>query len=541
MHEHNACTIGRLPRGSGILLHITSLPGAFGCGDLGPAAYEFVDLLSRTGQSLWQVLPLGPTGYGNSPYQSTSAFAGNPLLISLEKFAQQGWLTEAELHLSEPFDSNRVDFDAVIAWRRSRLVTAYRRFAAAGGESSGEFHQFRAASAGWLDEFALFSALKSEADERAWTHWPSELIHRHPEALAEARRRLAGEIACEIFIQYQFAVQWNAIREYAHAKHIRIMGDIPIFVAHDSADVWAKQDLFQLDHDGRPTFVAGVPPDYFSATGQLWGNPLYRWDVMAERGYAWWIERFRHTMKQFDLVRLDHFRGFEAYWEIPGDAPDARGGRWVPGPGIEFFRAAANALGPLPLVAEDLGVITPQVDALREEVGAPGMRVLQFAFGTDPKAAEYLPHNYPHHCVVYTGTHDNDTTAGWFHSQAGEGTTREQTEIDRERATILTYVGTDGSDIAWDMIRVAWSSVADTAIAPLQDVLSLGSEARFNLPGTLSGNWCWRVAAQQLTPAIEERLTEMTTVYERLPADRPPATDPPSPRSGGRAGEGGDH
>jgi len=524
MHESTACTIGRLPRGSGLLLHVTSLPGALGCGDLGPAAYDFVDFLARTGQSLWQVLPLGPTGYGNSPYQATSAFAGNPLLVSLEKLADHGWLSQGDL---QPPHSrhDQVEFDAVIAWRRPRLEAAFRQFVAAGGESSGDFHQFRAASADWLDEFALFSALKNEAGGRAWTEWPAELVRRQPEALADARRRLADEIACEIFIQYQFAVQWSAIRNYAHARHVRIMGDIPIFVAHDSADVWMHQDLFQLDGDGRPIFVAGVPPDYFSATGQLWGNPLYRWDVMAERGYKWWVERFRHAMQQFDLVRLDHFRGFEAYWEIPGGAPDARGGRWVPGPGIDFFRAASHALGPLPLVAEDLGVITAQVDALREEVGAPGMRVLQFAFGADPKSTEYLPHNYPHHCVVYTGTHDNDTTAGWFHSQAGEGTTRDQAEVDRERATILAYIGTDGSDIAWDMIRVAWSSIADTAIAPLQDVLSLGSDARFNLPGTSSGNWGWRVAVSQLTHAVEERLTHATTIYERRPGDRPTAPE----------------
>lgn len=511
-----ACTIGRLPRGSGILLHITSQPGGLGCGDLGPAAREFVDVLARTGQSLWQVLPLGPTGYGNSPYQATSAFAGNPLLISLERLAEQGWLTHDELRPTEPFPADRVDFDRVIAWRRPRLESAWQRFAAAGGESAADYQQFRAASADWLDEFALFSALKSEAGGHAWTSWPPELVRREPEALVESRRRLADQIACEVFIQFQFHTQWNALREYAQSRSVRIMGDLPIFVAHDSADVWANQDLFQLDPDGRPTVVAGVPPDYFSCTGQLWGNPLYRWDTERDRVTAWWIDRFRHAMQQFDLVRLDHFRGFEAYWEIPADAPDARQGRWVPGPGFEFFRAAADALGPLPLVAEDLGVITPAVDALREEVGAPGMRVLQFAFGVDPKATDYLPHNYPPHCVVYTGTHDNDTTVGWFHSQAGEGTTRAQSDIDDERALILEYVGSDGHEIAWDMLRLAWSSVADTAIAPLQDVLSLDSSARFNLPGTASGNWDWRCAPGQFTPELEERLRTLTSVYQRL-------------------------
>ncbi|MBL8849868.1 MAG: 4-alpha-glucanotransferase, partial [Planctomycetaceae bacterium] len=414
--------VRRLPRGSGLLLHFTALPGSQGSGDLGPAAVEFVDFLAASGQSLWQVLPVGPTGYGNSPYQSLSAFAGNPLLVSLERLAEEGWLSSSEIEPPSPFPVDRVDFDAVSAWRQSRLAIAFDRFQLGQGELAADFAGFRQRAAGWLDDYALFSSLKQESGERAWTEWPGELIRRDPDALAAARRRLAVSIEREAFIQFQFDRQWSALRAYAHAHGVRIMGDIPIFVAHDSADVWANQRLFHLDADGRPTVVAGVPPDYFSETGQLWGNPLYRWDVVAAEGYAWWIERFRHAMSQFDLVRLDHFRGFESYWEIPGDAKDARVGRWAPGPGIAFFDAAEHVLGPLPLVAEDLGIITPAVDALRDEFGAPGMRVLQFAFGTDDKAAEYQPHNYPAHCVVYTGTHDNDTTVGWFHSRAGEGT-----------------------------------------------------------------------------------------------------------------------
>jgi 4-alpha-glucanotransferase len=425
-----------------------------------------------------------------------------------------------------PFPTDHVEFDAVAAFRLSRLARAFERFQSSGPAANSNFARFCEAEANWLDDYTLFAALKAEAGGRAWTEWPVDLVRRDPAALAAARDRLAASIECEAFIQFQFALQWDALRAYAHAHHVRIMGDIPIFVAHDSADVWANQRLFQLDSDGRPTFVAGVPPDYFSASGQLWGNPLYRWDTLAEENYAWWIDRFRHALRLLDLVRLDHFRGFEAYWEIPAGAQDARIGRWAPGPGLTLFQAAEQALGPLPLVAEDLGLITAPVDALREAVGAPGMRVLQFAFGTDEKAAEYLPHNYPAHCVVYTGTHDNDTTVGWFHSHAGAGTTRDPADIERERAAVLDYLGTDGHDIAWDMLRLAWRSVADTAIAPLQDVLSLDSAARFNLPGTLAGNWNWRYVAEQLTPDIENRLRILTETYERQPTDRPLSPEP---------------
>lgn len=507
----------RFPRSAGILLHVTALPGALGCGDLGSAAFDFVDSLARAGQSLWQVLPVSPTGYGNSPYQATSAFAGSPLLISLELLVERGWLKPDEIEPEHPFPADRVDFEAVNAWRQPRLALAYERFRSGHGAEQAELAKFQTAEAAWLDDYVLYAALKEEAGAQAWTEWPSELVHRDPAALDAARRRLADSLEREAFIQFEFTRQWTALRAYASSRRVRIMGDIPIFVAHDSADVWVQQRLFQLDDGGRPTVVAGVPPDYFSASGQLWGNPLYRWDVLAADGYRWWIDRFRQSLRLFDVIRIDHFRGFESYWEIPGGAPDARGGRWVPGPGIDLFRAAEAALGPIPLIAEDLGIITPQVDALREAVGAPGMRVLQFAFGADPKSAEYQPHNFPPHCVVYTGTHDNDTTVGWFHSHAGEGTTRNAYEIERERAAVLAYVGTDGSDIAWDMIRSAWQSAADTAIAPLQDVLSLGSEARFNLPGSATGNWQWRLAPGQLTRATEERLQQLTHNCGREP------------------------
>ncbi len=508
----------RLPRASGLLLHVSSLPARHGIGDLGPAAYAFVDFLEQAGQSWWQVLPVGPTGYGSSPYQSPSAFAGNPQFISLERVVDDGWLSASDLSDVPRFSEDSVDFEKVDAWKRERLLAAHRRFAATADDAAREsFHRFRRDHAAWLETYALYAALKERHGRTAWTEWELPFVRRDPASLDRARSEFAEAVEAEEFIQWQFALQWSALKEYAHCRQVKIIGDAPIFVAHDSADVWANQDLFSLDESGRPTVVAGVPPDYFSATGQLWGNPLYRWDVLAQRGYAWWIARFKAVFAAFDLVRLDHFRGFEAYWEIPGNAPDAISGRWVKGPGIDLFRAAEGALGPLPLIAEDLGVITPPVVELRDELGAPGMRVLQFAFGDDDKASEYQPHNYLAHCVAYTGTHDNDTTVGWFRSEAGTDTTRSAEQIERERRHVLAYVGTDGSEIHWDMIRLAWESVADTAIAPLQDVLGLGSEARMNLPGTTEGNWTWRFRGDRLTPEVVSRLRGLTETFQRLP------------------------
>jgi len=503
------------PRGSGILAHITSLPGRLGVGDLGPAALDFVDFLSRTGQTWWQVLPLGPTGYGNSPYQSLSSFAGNPVLISPEVLASEGWLTAAELSDVPSSTSGHVDFERVEPIRRKLLARAFTRFASTAMPAQrAELLSFKTRQAWWLDEYVLFAALKHAHDDQAWTKWEPRLVRRDGAAMQEWAKKLEREIELETFVQFAFDRQWTALKKYARDRGIRFIGDVPIFVAHDSADVWANQALFQLDERGAPCVVAGVPPDYFSSTGQLWGNPLYRWDVLAELDYGWWIQRLKRAFDMFDLVRLDHFRGFEAYWEIPGNAPDASTGRWVHGPGKALFVAAERQLGKLPLIAEDLGVITPPVEALRDELGFPGMRVLQFGFGDDPKGADYRPHNFLRHCVAYTGTHDNDTTYGWFWSNAGEGTTRSQEQIDRERAFILSYVGTDGREIHWDFIRLAWESVADTAIAPLQDLLGLGNEARMNLPGTI-GNWTWQSKPGAITPAIEARLAEMTSVYQR--------------------------
>jgi len=505
-------------RRSGILLHVSSLPGPYGIGDLGPSAYGFVDFLHRTKQSLWQVLPIGPIGYGGSPYQSPSAFAGNPLFVSLEWLVEEGLLGSLRLSEGAEFSSTKVEYDRVVDWRRSRLADAFCKFSVSTDAVTRQrFARFRFAEAAWLDDYALFIALKDSYKGAAWTSWDPDLIRRRPAALTEARRRLANEIEAEIFVQFQFSEQWTALKRYANDRNLQIVGDIPIFVAHDSADVWANQGLFHLDDTGRSTIVAGVPPDYFSSNGQLWGNPLYRWDVMAENGYAWWIERLRNSFRHFDLVRIDHFRGFESYWEVAGDAVDARDGRWVPGPGISFFRAAEKALGPLPIIAEDLGLVTPAVAALREQLGAPGMRVLQFAFGKDDRGSIHLPHNFVRNCVVYTGTHDNDTTLGWFGAMPDPGRKLASAESEFEQARVLRYLGTDGKELNWDLIRVAFSSIADTAIVPLQDVLGLGSEARMNHPGMAEGNWGWRFVSGQITREMESRLCEMTRTYDRAP------------------------
>ena len=503
---------------SGILLHPTSLPGPYGIGDLGPQATAFLDFLVDTGQRLWQVLPLGPTGYGDSPYQCFSAFAGNPLLVSLDRLRDQGLVSAAELAKRPAFGEREVDFGPVIEWRRPLLAKAYTAFEKKADASQHEaFAAFGAAHAAWLPDFALFMALKHAHGGGAWTGWDRALVNRDPDALEKARRELAREVRAVAFEQWLFFEQWAAVRAQARARGIRVMGDIPIFVAHDSADVWAHPEIFHLAADGRPSFQAGVPPDYFSATGQLWGNPLYRWDALARSGHAWWIDRLRAVLALVDTVRLDHFRGFEAYWQVPGDAATAVDGQWVKGPGAAFFDALQGAFGSLPIVAEDLGVITPEVEALRDRYGLPGMAILQFAFGTDAHANDFLPHSFPRNKAVYTGTHDNDTVVGWWHAGVGDST-RTQAEVDREHERALAYVGGDGSEIQWDFIRTLLVSVADTAIVPLQDVLGVGSEGRMNLPGRASGNWRWRFAAADLTPALRRRLRAISEGSGRAPA-----------------------
>lgn len=512
----------RIPRQSGILLHPTSLPGRFGVGDLGPEAYRFADLLAETGQGLWQVLPLGPTGYGDSPYQCFSAFAGNPLLVSPEKLREEGLLTTADLAKAPAFPEESVDFGAVIDFKRSVLKHAFARFQKTASTTARQgFEGFRREQAGWLGDFALFMALKDAHRGASWTTWERQIKIRRPHAVEQARRDLEAEARAHEFAQYLFFRQWQELRTYVHAHAIQIMGDVPIFVAHDSADVWAHPELFVLAADGSPAVVAGVPPDYFSATGQLWGNPLYRWDMMTRTGYAWWIERFRAVLGLVDLVRLDHFRGFEAYWEVPGKDKTAVNGRWVKGPGGVLFEALEAALGPLPIVAENLGVITPEVEALRERFGFPGMAILQFAFGSDDSAESFKPHNYPRHLVVYTGTHDNDTIAGWWSGGAGDST-RTQDDVEAERDNCRQYLGTEGREIHWAFVRAVLASVADLAVIPLQDVLGLGSEARMNVPAKPNGNWHWRFSWDQVTSQVGRRLRQMTEIYGRVPPTHPP-------------------
>jgi len=502
-------------RSAGILLHPTSLPGRFGIGDLGPEAYAFIDFLEAAGQRIWQVLPLGPTGFGDSPYQLFSAFAGNPLLISPDQLVDEGLLGRDDLAAPPEFPADTVDFARVIGFKFELLRTAFTRFKTK-WQHPGELEDYRALCQGWLPDFALFMALKAaHGGEAVWSRWEPEIGARQPAALAAWRSRLADEIAFVEFTQYMFQRQWKRLHDYAHERGIRIMGDLPIYVAHDSADVWANPDLFQLDAAGDPAVMSGVPPDYFSATGQLWGNPIYRWDRMAETGYRWWIERVSWATAQVDIIRVDHFRGLEAYWEVPAGETTARNGRWVKGPGPALFKALEHALGELPIVAENLGVITPEVEAIRTQFHLPGMAILQFAFGKDPQAPDFKPHNYPRDRVAYTGTHDNDTTVGWWSSVGAGDSTRTAQDIEEERAFTRKYLATDGREIHWVFIRALMASVANTVLFPLQDVLGLGSEARMNTPAVPSGNWRWRYRQEMLTPATAQRLKEMVSVYDR--------------------------
>ncbi|MDW8054889.1 MAG: 4-alpha-glucanotransferase [Anaerolineae bacterium] len=501
-----------MARASGILLHPTSLPSPYGIGDLGEDAYRFVDFLAEAEQQLWQVLPLGPTGFGDSPYQCFSAFAGNPLLISPALLAQEGLLPARALEDAPRFPATRVDYGAVIPYKQALLRAAYAHFQQdAPTELRQAFEAFCEQESAWLEDYALFMALKDAHDGDPWNTWADDLVQRAPNALARARHRLREAIQLHKFAQFVFFRQWSALKAYANAKGVRIIGDIPIFVAFDSADAWAHRELFTIDERGELQFVAGVPPDYFSPTGQRWGNPLYRWEVMAAQGYRWWIDRCRMALRLFDLVRIDHFRGFEAYWEVPAHEPTAVNGRWVKGPGLALFQALREALGELPIIAEDLGVITDEVRALRDALGFPGMRVLHFAFVADA-SSEFLPHNYVRNTVAYAGTHDNDTTVGWFE------------KLDAEtRQRVLDYIGTDGSAIHWDVIRLLMMSVADTVIFTLQDVLGLGSEARMNFPGRAEGNWQWRFTWAQITPEIAARLRKLTRTYGRSVIKQPSA------------------
>ena len=500
-------------RSAGVLLHISSLPSPHGIGDLGPQAHEFADFLAGTRQTWWQMFPLGHPGMGNSPYASVSAHAGNPLLISLDTLREDGLLQADELRGEGDRNASRVDYERAWAFKLPRLRRAYERFTERGRDRS-RFEAFCRRSAAWLDDYALFSALKEEMRGAPWTQWPADLRRRKSSALRTAREDLDREVGFYQFVQFEFSSQWERLRDACRKKGIGLIGDIPIFVAHDSADVWANPHLFFLDGRGNPTHVAGTPPDYFSSSGQRWGNPLYRWKEMKKDGYAWWIERFRSLFDCFDAARMDHFIGFQRYWRIPFADDTAMRGTFAPGPRDDFFRTVLKKLPHSQLIAEDLGLVTPEVKALRDRFHFPGMRVLQFAFGSDPEANTYLPHTFIPNCVVYTGTHDNDTTVGWFHD-GGSHAGHNRDEIRREREFALRYLASDGREIHWDMIRLAYGSVANTAIIPAQDLLGLGSSARMNTPGTGEGNWEWRFRRGDFDGRVADRLLMMTETYGR--------------------------
>ncbi|MEJ2747754.1 MAG: 4-alpha-glucanotransferase [Anaerolineae bacterium] len=499
----------RFTRSCGILLHPTSLPGRYGIGDLGQAAYQFVDFLAASKQSLWQILPLGPTGYGDSPYQCFSAFAGNPLLISPDRMVDAGYLPAKAVADVPAFPAHTIDYGWVIDYKNQLFDQAFAHFQKQGtAVQKTAYNQFCHENRAWLDDFALFMALKKEYmhdNGGVWNTWPEPIAQREPEAIARWSAEKADEIERHKFLQFVFFEQWLALKTYANDKGIQIVGDAPIFVAYDSADVWANPDLFYLNDDGSPKVIAGVPPDYFSETGQRWGNPLYNWPQMKKNGYAWWISRLQAIFTQVDIVRLDHFRGFEAYWEIPAEEETAVVGQWVKGPGLDFFHAMQQKMGELPIIAEDLGVITPEVEEMRDAFDFPGMKILQFAFGGE-KNSSFLPHTFIHNCVVYTGTHDNETTVGWYRNAS----LAEQDHVRR-------YMASNGHDIAWDLIRLAFSSVADMAVIPLQDHMKLNNSARMNFPGKASGYWQWRFTPEMLTGEIEMRLVELTELYGRLP------------------------
>ena len=496
-------------RSSGVLLHPTSLPGRFGIGDLGNEAFRFADWLQNHGQSVWQILPLGPTGYGDSPYQTLSAFAGNPNLISLDQLASVGWLPWSALRDAPVFPSERVAFETVIPWREEMLRQSYHGFRMHASSSEyDEFIHWCQQESAWLVDYALFRALKAHFHGVSWVDWPQEYALREESAFASAQKDLESEITQHSFRQWLFHRQWLNLREGCAARNIRLIGDIPIFVAHDSCDVWANRELFELNADGRPSVVAGVPPDYFSVTGQRWGNPLYRWDLMKEDGYSWWKDRLQSTLKLVDEVRIDHFRGFEAYWAIPASEPTAIVGEWLTGPKSDFFKQLQSQLGHLPIIAEDLGVITQEVDDLRNEFALPGMKVLQFAW-SDPENP-FLPHNYSSNYIAYAGTHDNNTTLGWWENEMDE----------HSRHFVMDYLQDEVREPHWSLIHCGMNSVAQTFIATMPDLLGLGSDARMNTPGVEQGNWSWRLPDYYFDHPSGARLNHLTWLTLRLPTQQ---------------------
>jgi len=501
-----ADNVSHFPQSSGVLLHPTSLPGRHGIGDLGSEAYRFVDFLASAKQSLWQTLPIGPTGYGDCPYQCLSSCAGNPLLVSPDALVTDGLLPPAELSDIPSFPKDHVLFGAVIEYKNRLLRSSFRHFrknASAGQQA--DFKRFVEANSSWLEDYSVFKAISDNHGGATWSTWEPGLARRDPAMLQQWQERLGEEIVEQKYFQYLFFSQWRRLKSYANARGVRIVGDIPMFVAYNSADVWANPHLFELDRNGHPTFVAGVPPDTFSADGQLWGNPIYRWAAHATDGYRWWIRRFRTMLDLSDIIRLDHFRGFDACWAVPASDRTAVNGRWVSVPGDDLFRTLREVLGKLPIIVEDLGIITPDVVALKNRYDFPGIKVLQFSFDSEATCID-LPHYFPTHSVVYTGTHDTDTTRGWFEKAS-----------DEERERVLRYIGGDGQDIAWDMIRIAQGSAANIAIVPVCDLLNLGSEARMNWPGVAQGNWSWRFTEEQLETKISARLRELCETYGRVP------------------------
>ncbi len=498
----------KFERAAGILLHPTSLPGKFGIGDLGNEAYYFVDFLESAGQKLWQVFPLGPTGYGDSPYQCFSAFAGNPLLVSPEKLLEKGFLNKKELNDIPSSDPSKIDYGRVINYKKDILRKAFGNYKQNHNGIKEAFNEFCDANQEWLDDFALFMAAKDFHGGVVWSDWDKGLVHRDETAMNEWKEKLSDEIEYHKFVQFQFFDQWKELKSYANSKGIKIIGDMPIFIAYDSADLWANKKLFTVDNEGKLETVAGVPPDYFSETGQLWGNPLYRWKVMEKDDFLWWRKRFSQLFNMIDIIRIDHFRGFDAYWEIPGGAETAINGRWVKAPGEKLFNTVKKYLGELPIIAEDLGVITKSVTELREKLNFPGMKILQFAFGADMER-KFLPHNFVQNCMVYTGSHDNDTTRAYF-----EKVKFEDNDILDHAQKYLNYYG---DDMVGHLIRAAYASVADIVVVPMQDILNLGGEARMNFPGTLGGNWSWRFTWDQIPQHLAHEYKELTELYERPP------------------------
>ncbi|MCK5514872.1 MAG: 4-alpha-glucanotransferase [Deltaproteobacteria bacterium] len=493
-------------RGSGILLHITSLPSPYGIGDMGPWAYKFADFLSQAKQHYWQILPLNPADpiYGNSPYHSISAFANNLLLISPELMVQDGFLSRKDLEPLPNFPQRKVDYHKVIAYKENLFHIAYER---SKNSKKKECLKFDKENAHWLEDFILFVACREHFQRRVWSDWPQEIRDRQPKALQTLSKKLHERIEMEKFLQYVFLKQWFSLKEYCNKKDIQIFGDIPIYVDHDSVDVWTDPGMFKLDDAKRPSFVAGVPPDYFSETGQLWGNPVYKWDALKKRKYEWWIKRIKHNLNLFDMIRIDHFRGLIACWEIAASEKNAIKGKWVDVPAEDFFNVLIKQFPDSPIIAEDLGIITPDVRAIMDRYGFPGMKVLLSAFGDDLATNPYVPHNHVKNCVLYTGTHDNNTIRGWF-----------ENEITQEvKNKFFQYLGRKVSahDVHWELIRLAMMSVANMVIFPMQDVLGLGEEDRMNLPSTAKGNWEWKLLPEQITHSLEQSLLEMTETYGR--------------------------